>query len=129
MPELANRLFDPTEEHRLLREMVANFATEAIEPTARERDAAGRFDRELFVRMAELGLLGVTIPEEFGGSGMDATAALIVPHELSKIDPGLCRLPRHAILFVNNFFTLQMPSNVRVTSRPLGEWLVNGRPV
>merc|ERR1719451_175992 len=57
----------------------------------------------LFRKLGELGLLGVTVPEEYGGSGMDATAAVIVHEELSASDPGFClAYLAHSMLFVNN---------------------------
>jgi isovaleryl-CoA dehydrogenase len=57
----------------------------------------------LFRKLGELGLLGVTVPEEYGGSGMDATAATIVHEELSSSDPGFClAYLAHSMLFANN---------------------------
>ena len=101
-----NDLFNPTEEHLMLREMVADFTLNEVEPQAAKYDELGILNRSLFEQVAELGLLGITIPEEFGGAGMDAIAACIVHEELSKSDPGFClAYLAHAILFVNNFFS------------------------
>lgn len=98
-------LFDPTDEHRMLRQMVRDFAWKEVEPQAEEQDARGGLNRALFAKVAELGLLGLTVPAEDGGAGLDATAAVIVHHELSKVDPGFClAYLAHAILFVNNFY-------------------------
>ena len=98
-------LFDPTEEHRMLRQMVRDFAWKEVEPQAEEQDAKGGLNRELFAKAAELGLLGLTVAAEDGGAGLDATAAVIVHHELSKVDPGFClAYLAHTILFVNNFY-------------------------
>jgi isovaleryl-CoA dehydrogenase len=119
-------LFNPTEEHRMLREMVAEFTATEVEPQAAEYDEKGVLNVELFRRAGELGLLGVTIPEEDGGAGMDATAAVIVHHELSKSDPGFClAYLAHAMLFVNNFYHC---SNAEQRERYLpkvlsGEWV------
>jgi len=100
-----NALFDPTEEHAALREMVAQFTKEQVEPQAAKHDELGELNVELFRQLGDLGLLGITIPEEYGGSGMDTTAAVIVHHELSKSDPGFTlAYLAHAMLFVNNFF-------------------------
>ncbi len=89
----------------MLREMVRAFTEQEVEPQAAEYDRKQRLNRELFTRMGELGLLGVTVPQSFQGAGMDATAAVIVHHELSKSDPGFClAYLAHAMLFVNNFF-------------------------
>lgn len=49
-----------------------------------------KFNADIFKQLGELGLLGVTVPLEYGGSGMDATAACIVHEELSAADPACC---------------------------------------
>ncbi len=95
----------PTPEHRLLRDSVRAFTRSAVEPQAAEHDRKGTLNRKLFAACGELGLLGVTVPAEAGGAGMDATAAVIVHHELSKSDPGFTlAYLAHAMLFVNNFY-------------------------
>jgi len=99
------QLFNPTEHHEMLREMVADFTANEVEPQAAEFDARGVLNVSLFQQLGELGLLGITIPEEHGGAGMDATAAVIAHHEISKSDPGFClAYLAHSMLFVNNFF-------------------------
>ncbi len=96
--------YNPTEEHALLRQTVAEFAREQVAPQAEEHDLAGTLNRSLFQKVAELGLLGVTVAQEDGGAGLDATAAVIVHHELAKYDPGFTlAYLAHAMLFVNNF--------------------------
>lgn len=97
---------NPTEDHAAIRELVARFTQEAVEPQAEEFDERAILNMDLFRRMGtELGLLGVTIPEEWGGAGLDATAAVIVHHELAKSDPGFTlAYLAHSMLFVNNFF-------------------------
>ncbi len=96
--------YNPTEEHALLRETVAQFARERVEPQAEEQDVAGTLNRGLFRELAELGLLGVTVAEDDGGAGLDAVASVIVHHELAKHDPGFTlAYLAHAVLFVNNF--------------------------
>ena len=98
-------LFNPTEEHRALRELVAEFTRNEVEPQAAASDARGVLNVPLFRKMGELGLHGVTVPTGDGGAGMDAVAAVIVHHEISKSDPGLClAYLAHAMLFVNNFY-------------------------
>jgi len=98
-------LFNPTEEHRMLREMVADFTRNEVEPQAPDHDASGTLNLDLFRQLGELGLLGITVPEQWGGAGMDAVAAVIVHHEMSKSDPGFTlAYLAHAMLFVNNFF-------------------------
>ncbi len=96
-------LFEPTEEHALLRETVRRFAEEQLAPQAREHDRAERFNLELFRQLGELGLLGLTVSEEMGGAGMDATAAAIVHEELAAADAGFTlAYLAHAVLFANN---------------------------
>merc|ERR1719313_1387105 len=96
-------LFDPTPEHAALREMVRGFATSEVDPQALEYNREEKFNMPLFKRLGELDLLGVTAQEEFGGSGMDATAAVIIHEELSASDPAFClSYLAHSMLFVNN---------------------------
>jgi isovaleryl-CoA dehydrogenase len=101
----SDTLFDPTDEHRQLRALVAAFARDEVDPQAADFDARGKLNTALFRRLGDLGLLGITVPERDGGAGMDAVAAVIVHHELSKYDPGFClAYLAHAMLFVNNFY-------------------------
>lgn len=96
-------IFDPTPEHKALREMVRQFATREVEPQAAENDRTETFNLGLFKKLGDLGLLGITVPEAFGGSAMDATAAVIAHEELAAVDPGFTlAYLAHAMLFANN---------------------------
>lgn len=96
-------LFQPTEEHRLLRDMVRGFARSEVESQAHDFNKREAFNLPLFKKLGGLGLLGITVPEAFGGSGMDATAACIAHEELSYADPGFAlAYLAHAMLCVNN---------------------------
>ncbi len=96
-------LFAPTPEHALLAETLREFVTREVEPQAQAHDRAERFNVPLFRKAGELGLLGVTLAEEHGGSGMDATAAVQVMEALSTSDPGFAlSVLAHAILFAQN---------------------------
>jgi isovaleryl-CoA dehydrogenase len=96
-------LFNPTEEHAQLREMLRSFAENEIAPQAIVFNREERFNRELFQKCGELGLLGITADVDFGGSGMDATAAVITHEEMSRMDPAFTlSYLAHSILFVNN---------------------------
>lgn len=96
-------LFNPTQEHRMLREMVRDFVRNEVEPQAHEFDRKEQFNLPLFRKLGGLGLLGITVPEEFGGSGMDATAACLVHEELAASDPGFAlAYLAHAMLCANN---------------------------
>lgn len=74
------------EEQVLLRETVRTFAEERIYPKAKELDEKEEFSTELTLEMAELGLLGALIPEEYGGSALDYTSYIIAVEELARID-------------------------------------------
>ena len=86
----SQQLFSPTPEHVMLREMVRSFAEEQVDPQALEHDRLEAFNHALFKEAGALGLPGVTVPEEFGGTGLDATASVIVHEELAAADPGFC---------------------------------------
>ncbi|RLQ93478.1 acyl-CoA dehydrogenase [Falsibacillus albus] len=77
--------FRLSEEHEMLRKMVRDFAVNEVAPTAAERDEEERFDREIFDKMAELGLTGIPWPEEYGGIGFDYLAYCIAVEELSRV--------------------------------------------
>ncbi len=97
-------LYNPSEEHKMLRQTVRAFVKNEVEPQANEHDRHERFNIPLFRKLGEMGLLGITVDEEYGGSGMDATAAVIVHEELSASDPGFClAYLAHSMLCVNNF--------------------------
>ncbi len=96
-------LFNPTEEHKMLRQMVREFVASEVEAQASEYDRKEIFNLGLFRQLGELGLLGITVSDKYGGSGMDATAATIVHEELSASDPGFClAYLAHSMLCVNN---------------------------
>ncbi|MEK5270040.1 acyl-CoA dehydrogenase family protein [Aeribacillus sp. FSL K6-8394] len=78
--------FEFTEEQRMLRKMVRNFVDKEIIPNMREWDERGYFDPIIWKRLKELGLLGVCIPEKYGGSGMDYNSLAIVCEELERGD-------------------------------------------
>lgn len=97
-------LFVPSEEHRLLAATMHDFVAQEVEPQAARFDREERFNRDLFRRAADLGLLGLTVPADDGGAGMDAVASVIVHEALSTSDPAFClAYLAHALLFVNNF--------------------------
>jgi len=74
-----------TEDHLQIREMVREFALKEVAPLAAELDEAKRFPSETIPKLAELGLLGVPFPSEYGGSGLDHVAYMIVVEELSRV--------------------------------------------
>jgi short/branched chain acyl-CoA dehydrogenase len=78
--------FDLDQEHELVRSTVREFAQEQVAPVAEELDRESRFPYELVAGMAELGLMGMTIPEEYGGAGADTLAYVIAVEELTRVD-------------------------------------------
>jgi short/branched chain acyl-CoA dehydrogenase len=78
--------FDLEPEHELIRDTVRQFALERVAPVAEELDREKRFPYELVAELAELGLMGMTIPEEYGGAGADTLSYAIVVEELTRID-------------------------------------------
>ena len=78
--------FDLEPEHELLRETVRRFAVERIAPVAEELDRAKRFPYEIVSELGELGLMGMTIPEQYGGAGTDTLSYAICIEELTRID-------------------------------------------
>lgn len=92
-----------SDEHRMIRETVRAFAETEVEPQALAHDRAEKFNLPLFRKLGELGLLGITVEEKFGGTGLDAMAAVIAHEELAASDPGFClAYLAHSMLFVNN---------------------------
>jgi len=81
---MEDRYFD--ENHRMIREMVRDFAENEIAPVAGELDRSGEFPWENVKKMGELGLFGIPWPEELGGAGMDGIAYMIVINELARVD-------------------------------------------
>jgi isovaleryl-CoA dehydrogenase len=96
-------LFNPTPEHRALRGLIRSFAEREVDPQAEGSDREERFNIGLFRRLGELGLLGITVEERFGGAGLDSVAAVIAHEELSAADPGFAlAYLAHSLLFANN---------------------------
>jgi butyryl-CoA dehydrogenase len=87
--------FDLTEDQKMLKTMVQDFAARELEPIAAEIDEEARFPAESVKRMAELGLMGLGIPEEYGGAGSGETELALAIEEISRVCAATA-----AILFV-----------------------------
>lgn len=119
-------LYNPTEEHKLLRETLSRFVEEEVEPQAAEYNRDERFNRPLFNKLGEMGLLGITVPDEWGGGGMDAVAAVIAHELLSTSDPGFAlAYLAHSMLFVNNFYQNANDAQRKLYADKVcsGEWI------
>jgi len=123
------RSFDlaaPTLEHELLARTLREFVSREVEPQAADHDRREAFNHPLFRSAGDLGLLGVTLPEEHGGAGLDATAAVQIFEALSTSDPGFAlSVLAHAILFAQN---VAVNGNEEQRARVLpraasGEWI------
>src|SRR5215475_13710480 len=81
----AGLTFDLTEDQLAVREMVRDFAESEIRPIAAAIDESHEFPAENTKKMAELGLLGMFVPEAYGGAGMDYVSYVIAIEELSRV--------------------------------------------
>src|SRR3989440_9332420 len=78
-----------TEDHKALVQTVREFAQREVAPRIKELDEKQQFDRSILDKMAELNLLGVCIPEEYGGAGFDYISLGLVCEELEAVDTSL----------------------------------------
>jgi len=122
-----HNLFNPTQSHRELREMVSKFSKAYLDEQAKEHDEKEIFNKDLFHRLGkELNLFGVTVPEVDGGLGLDATASVIIHEEMSQYDPAFTlSYLAHEVLFVNNFYYSSTPEQrKRYLAKVIsGEWI------
>jgi glutaryl-CoA dehydrogenase (non-decarboxylating) len=81
--------FDLSEEHRLLEQSVREWAAREIAPRIHDLDREHRFDRNILPQMADLGLLGCSVPQEYGGAGMDYISLGLISEELEYVDTSL----------------------------------------
>lgn len=85
-------LSDLTEQEKMFQEAARDFANAEIAPRVRDMDEAARMDPELLPQLFEMGLMGIEIPEEFGGTGADFFTSILIVEELSRIDPSVAVL-------------------------------------
>ncbi len=81
--------FSFTDEHEMIRQTAREFANNVLAKTAAERDRTEQFPHDEMKQLAELGFMGISIPEEYGGAGMDTFAYLIALEELGKADASI----------------------------------------
>ena len=81
--------FTKTDEQELVAETVRGFAEEVIRPHVQEWDEAQAFPDEVMAQLGELGLLGVVVPEEYGGAGLSSLEYVVVIEELARVDPAV----------------------------------------
>ncbi|MGB9673697.1 MAG: acyl-CoA dehydrogenase [Anaerolineales bacterium] len=90
-------LFPLTDEHEMIRQTARDFARKEIAPLAAEFDESGEFPKETIRKMGEMGFMGIEVPEEYGGAGMDTLAYVLALEEISKADAA-----HGTIMSVNN---------------------------
>lgn len=121
--------FDLSEEQTLLRQTVREFAEREIAPGASARDEAARFPSELIPRMADLGLFGINIPQEYGGAGLDALGATIIIEEVARFDGALALIvASHNSLCAGHIFSFGSETQKQkylpslASGKKLGAW-------
>lgn len=80
--------FELTEEQKMFQSMVRDFATKEVAPGAAQRDEDATFPAEVVKKLGELGMMGVSYPEKYGGSGGDSVQQMILMEELSRVEAG-----------------------------------------
>jgi alkylation response protein AidB-like acyl-CoA dehydrogenase len=94
--------FDETENQVMIAEMIKNFGAREIKPFMMEWDESQHFPVELFKKLGTHGLMGVLVPEEYGGSGFGYLEYMTVVSEISKIDGSIgLSVAAHNSLFTN----------------------------
>ncbi|MGD8534492.1 MAG: acyl-CoA dehydrogenase family protein [Candidatus Aminicenantes bacterium] len=101
--------FELTEDQKLLREMVRDFSEKEIAPQVKTLEDKNEFPKEIMMKLGELGILGITIPSEYGGSQTDYLSFVLALEEISRVSPSVsvivsvhCALFCHAILEFGN---------------------------
>ena len=94
---MGNFLVPLNDEHRMIKDTAREFATKAIAPIAAAFDESGEFPIETIKKMGEMGFMGIEVPEEYGGAGMDTLAYVMALEEISKADAS-----HGTIMSVNN---------------------------
>jgi isovaleryl-CoA dehydrogenase len=115
-----------SDEHRMLQDTIKQFAVSELAPRIEKLDHEEGFNRDAFFKMGELGLLGITVPEEDGGAGLDAVAATIAMEEIGAVDASTClSYLAHSILCVNQVAKNGTPEQKKAYLPKLisGEWI------
>jgi len=86
MPDIIPFGYQLDEEHQMLRDSIRDFARNVVAPGAMERDIKGEYPRDVIRQLGEMGYMGICVPEQYGGAGLDALASAIVVEELSYAD-------------------------------------------
>ena len=109
--------FQLTDEQRLLRDTVRDFARSEVAPVAEELDRTKAFPYEIVEKLGKLGLMGIPFPEEYGGGGADTLSYALAVEELARIDSSVC------ITMVAHSSLGTMPIHLWGTDEQKAEWL------
>lgn len=90
-------ILELTAEHKMIRDAARDFARKEIDPVAAGFDESGEFPRATVAKMGQIGLMGIEVPEEYGGAGMDALSYVLALEEVCKVDAA-----HGVIMSVNN---------------------------
>jgi alkylation response protein AidB-like acyl-CoA dehydrogenase len=90
-------LFPFTDEHKMIRDTARDFAQNEIAPIAAEFDESGEFPMATIKKMGQMGFMGVEVPEQYGGAGMDTLSYVLALEEICKVDAS-----HGVIMSVNN---------------------------
>jgi alkylation response protein AidB-like acyl-CoA dehydrogenase len=118
--------FDLTQDQISIRDMVRDVARKEIAPHAKDWDERQHFPREIFTQLGELGLLGILVPEEYGGAGLGYVEYVTVLEELGAADGGVClSVAAHNSLCTNHLFHFGSEALKRefVPKLATGEWI------
>src|SRR3954470_24168873 len=109
--------FQLSDEQRLLRETVRDFARHEVAPVAEELDRTKAFPYALVAKMGELGLMGIPFPEQYGGGGADTLSYVLAVEELARVDSSVCiTMAAHTSLGT-------MPIHLWGTEEQKAEWM------
>ena len=118
--------FNPTEQHAMIRSAAREFAEGEIRPRVRAMDEAGRFPRDLFRKLGEMGFLGVCFPAEYDGAAMSTIDYTIIVEEISRVDGSIgLGVAAHNSLCSNHIFLFGTEEQRRKYLKPLarGEYI------
>ena len=118
--------FNPTEQHAMIRSAAREFAEGEIRPRVRAMDEAGRFPRDLFRKLGEMGFLGVCFPAEYDGAAMSTIDYTIIVEEISRVDGSIgLGVAAHNSLCCTHIFLFGTEEQRRKYLRPLarGEYI------
>jgi short/branched chain acyl-CoA dehydrogenase len=114
--------FDLTDEQKAIRQMVREFATERVAPRAEEMDREQAFPYDLVKEMAQLGLMGLPFPEEYGGAGADTVSYALAVMELARVDASTAiTMAAHVSLGASPFYLFGTPEQKQKYLVPLAQ--------